>query len=65
MVGRQPVAENRREEAIDTVRRVAAEEVVRVLSGQGPLSPVNADALVEARWSRRVVDADGPWRGES
>src|SRR5919198_915929 len=40
------------EEAIDTVRRFAAEEVVRVLTGQPPLSPVNAGALVEARWSR-------------
>jgi len=33
------------EEAITTVRRFAAEEVVRVLSGQPPLSPVNADDL--------------------
>jgi D-3-phosphoglycerate dehydrogenase len=40
------------EEAILTVRRFAAEEVVRVLTGQPPLSPVNAGALVEARWSR-------------
>ena len=40
------------EEAIGTVRRFAAEEVVRVLSGQPPLSPVNADGLVEAHWSR-------------
>ncbi len=40
------------EEAIGTVRRFAAEEVVRVLSGQPPLSPVNAGELVEARWSR-------------
>ena len=39
------------EEAIMTVRRFAAEEVVRVLTGQPPLSPVNAGALVEARWS--------------
>jgi D-3-phosphoglycerate dehydrogenase len=30
------------EEAIGTVRRFAAEEVVRVLTGQPPLSPVNA-----------------------
>src|SRR5215468_390060 len=42
------------EEAIDTVRRFAAEEVVRVLSGRPPLSPVNAGELVEARWSRSV-----------
>lgn len=35
------------EEALDTVRRFAAEEVVRVLSGQAPLSPVNADALTD------------------
>jgi D-3-phosphoglycerate dehydrogenase / 2-oxoglutarate reductase len=34
------------EESLDTVRRFAAEEVVRVLTGQPPLSPVN---LVEAR----------------
>jgi D-3-phosphoglycerate dehydrogenase / 2-oxoglutarate reductase len=40
------------EEAISTVRRFAAEEVVRVLTGQAPLSPVNAGELVEARWSR-------------
>ena len=40
------------EEAIDTVRRFAAEEVVRVLTGQPPVSPVNAGELVEARWSR-------------
>jgi D-3-phosphoglycerate dehydrogenase len=40
------------EEAIATVRRFAAEEVVRVLSGQAPLSPVNAGELVEARWAR-------------
>ena len=36
------------EEAIGTVRRFAAEEVVRVLTGQPPLSPVNADALAGA-----------------
>jgi D-3-phosphoglycerate dehydrogenase len=40
------------EEAIGTVRRFAAEEVVRVLTGQPPLSPVNAGELAEARWSR-------------
>ena len=40
------------EEAISTVRRFAAEEVVRVLTGQAPLSPVNAGELIEARWSR-------------
>jgi D-3-phosphoglycerate dehydrogenase / 2-oxoglutarate reductase len=40
------------EEAIGTVRHFAAEEVVRVLTGHPPLSPVNADDLVEARWSR-------------
>jgi D-3-phosphoglycerate dehydrogenase / 2-oxoglutarate reductase len=40
------------EEAIRTVREFAAEEVVRVLTGQPPLSPVNAGELVEARWSR-------------
>jgi D-3-phosphoglycerate dehydrogenase / 2-oxoglutarate reductase len=40
------------EEAIGTVRRFAAEEVVRVLTGQPPLSPVNAGQLVEAHSSR-------------
>jgi D-3-phosphoglycerate dehydrogenase / 2-oxoglutarate reductase len=40
------------EEAIGTVRQFAAEEVVRVLSGQTPLSPVNAGELADARWSR-------------
>ena len=40
------------EEAISTVRCFAAEEVVRVLTGQPPLSPVNAGELVEARRSR-------------
>jgi D-3-phosphoglycerate dehydrogenase len=40
------------EEAIHTVRQFAAEELVRVLTGQPPLSPVNAGELVEARWSR-------------
>jgi D-3-phosphoglycerate dehydrogenase len=40
------------EEAIGTVRRFAAEEVVRVLTGQPPLSPVNAGELAEARRSR-------------
>jgi D-3-phosphoglycerate dehydrogenase len=40
------------EEAIATVRRFAAEEVVRVLTGRPPLSPVNAGELVEARGSR-------------
>jgi len=42
------------QEAIDTVRQFAAEEVVRVLTGRPPLSPVNAGELVEARWSRSV-----------
>jgi D-3-phosphoglycerate dehydrogenase / 2-oxoglutarate reductase len=40
------------EEAIRTVRRFAAEEVVRVLTGQPPLSPVNAGEIVEARWAQ-------------
>jgi D-3-phosphoglycerate dehydrogenase / 2-oxoglutarate reductase len=39
------------EESMITVRRFAAEEVVRVLRGQAPLSPVNAGELVQARWS--------------
>jgi len=33
------------EESILTVRDFAAHEVVRVLTGQRPLSPVNADEL--------------------
>jgi len=40
------------EEAIGTVRRFAAEEVVRVLTRQPPVSPVNAGDLLDARWSR-------------
>jgi hypothetical protein len=40
------------EESIGTVRPFAAEEVARVLTGQPPLSSVNADELAEARWSR-------------
>jgi hypothetical protein len=36
------------------VRHFAAEEVVRVLSGRPPLSPVNGDELADARWSRPV-----------
>jgi len=40
------------EESIGMVRRFAAEEVVRVLTGQPPLSPVIAGALVEARSAR-------------
>jgi Dehydratase family/D-isomer specific 2-hydroxyacid dehydrogenase, NAD binding domain len=40
------------EESIGTVRRFGAQEVVRVLTGQAPLSSVNAGELVEARWSR-------------
>jgi D-3-phosphoglycerate dehydrogenase len=40
------------EEAIGFVRRFAAEEVVRVLSGEPPLSPVNAGELAEAHWTR-------------
>jgi phosphoglycerate dehydrogenase-like enzyme len=40
------------EEAIETVRVFAAEEVVRVLTGQPPLSPVNAaDLPAGGRWS--------------
>jgi D-3-phosphoglycerate dehydrogenase / 2-oxoglutarate reductase len=40
------------EEAISTVRHFAAEEVVRVLTGHPPLSPVNAAELAEPRWKR-------------
>jgi D-3-phosphoglycerate dehydrogenase / 2-oxoglutarate reductase len=47
-----PQASYYSEEAVDTVRHFAAEEVVRVLTGQPPLSPVNADDLVDARWAR-------------
>jgi D-3-phosphoglycerate dehydrogenase len=36
------------EEAIQTVRDFAAQEVVRVLSGRQPLSPVNAVHLANA-----------------
>jgi glucose-6-phosphate 1-dehydrogenase len=42
------------EEAISTVRNFAAEEVVRVLTGHPPLSPVNAGELLEPRWSRSL-----------
>jgi D-3-phosphoglycerate dehydrogenase len=35
------------EESVGTVRRFAAEEVVRVLNGEPPLSPVNAADLSE------------------
>jgi hypothetical protein len=38
------------------VRRLAAEEVVRVLNGQAPVSPVNADHLVDARAGRELRD---------
>ena len=37
------------EEAIRTVRDFAAHEVVRVLTGQQPISPVNAEELASAR----------------
>lgn len=37
------------EEAIHTVREFAASEVVRVLTGQPPQSPVNAAQLAGAR----------------
>jgi D-3-phosphoglycerate dehydrogenase len=40
------------EQAIGTVRRFAAEEVVRVLTGQAPRSPVNADVLLQERSPR-------------
>ncbi len=40
------------EESIGTVRKFAAEEVVRVLTGRPPVSPVNAGEMVEAHWSR-------------
>jgi D-3-phosphoglycerate dehydrogenase len=39
-------------EAIHTVRDFAASEVVRVLTGQLPLSPVNADQLASTHRSR-------------
>jgi D-3-phosphoglycerate dehydrogenase / 2-oxoglutarate reductase len=37
------------EEAIRTVREFAAQEVVRVLTGRQPLSPVNADQIARLR----------------
>jgi D-3-phosphoglycerate dehydrogenase len=37
------------EEAIDTVREFAAREVVRVLTGQHPLSAVNAQQIADLR----------------
>ena len=37
------------QEAIHTVRDFAACEVVRVLTGQPPLSPVNADQVASTR----------------
>jgi hypothetical protein len=37
------------EEAIQTVRDFAASEVVRVLTGQPPLSPVNAVQIADTR----------------
>src|ERR1700758_3962035 len=37
------------EEAIRTVRQFAASEVVRVLTGQAPLSPVNATQVASTR----------------
>lgn len=40
------------EEAIHTVREFAASEVVRVLTGQPPQSPVNAAQLAGARQGR-------------
>jgi D-3-phosphoglycerate dehydrogenase len=40
------------EESLRTVRQFPAEEVVRVLRGEPPLSPVNADELTEPRRSR-------------
>jgi D-3-phosphoglycerate dehydrogenase / 2-oxoglutarate reductase len=47
------------EESLQTVRRFPAEEVVRVISGQAPLSPVNADDLVNPRWSRSAESREG------
>jgi D-3-phosphoglycerate dehydrogenase len=43
------------EEAISTVRHFAAEEVVRVLTGQPPRSPVNAGEMADPRWSRSQI----------
>jgi D-3-phosphoglycerate dehydrogenase len=45
------------EEAIGTVRRFAAAEVARVRARQPPLSPVNADELVDARRSPSLLVA--------
>jgi D-3-phosphoglycerate dehydrogenase len=41
------------EESVRTVREFAASEVVRVLTGQSPLSPVNDAALAALRESPR------------
>ena len=46
------------EEAIRTVRDFAAHEVVRVLTGQPPLSPVNAAQLAMVQPRRRIRGAD-------
>jgi D-3-phosphoglycerate dehydrogenase len=47
-----PHAAYHSEEAIGTVPQFAAEEGVCVLTGQAPLSLVDAGDLVETRWSR-------------
>jgi D-3-phosphoglycerate dehydrogenase / 2-oxoglutarate reductase len=47
-----PHAAHYSKESIGAVRQFAAEEVVRVLTGEAPLSPVNDGELVEARSSR-------------
>ena len=51
-----PHAANYSEEAISTVRDFAAHEVVRVLTGQTPLSPVNAAKLARANPTRDQIN---------
>lgn len=53
------------QEAIHTVRDFAAHEVVRVLTGQHPLSPVNADQLARltGQAERPAVPRSGPRTG--
>jgi len=46
------------EESIAVVREFAAREVVRVLSGQNPLSPVNPDVLAADPFSKNGLLAD-------
>ena len=54
------------EEAIRTVRDFAAREVVRVLTGQQPISPVNAEELASRpRAGPSLNQGDRPARSQS